>query len=383
MRPGSNSLTLRASNRVAVLERIRLQAPVTRAEIARDTGLTPAAVTNIVNHLLGTGLIVELGRRKLGRGKPAVELDLAPDGAYSIGLHLDRDVLTGVLVDLKGTSLAAVRVELSPPSPEQALELLAGSHAELVATAGIDRGKLLGTGVVTVGPLDLENGTVRGPPNFPGWENVPLRRLVQDRVGVPVILENNATAAAIGEYWYGAGRGHRNFLYLYIGLGVGSGLFIDNHVYRGSGLNAGEVGHVHVGRGSDLFTLESLTSMLALRRDLGAAYAEPEAVAAALQAGDAHLLEWLEGASSHLAQVLAGIDDLLDLDAVILGGRHAAEVLAHLVERTEERFRGLVMANRPRRAQLHVGRAGDDTAALGAATLPLYNAFSTLPAAVK
>lgn len=379
MRPGSNSSTLRASNRVAVLERIRLQAPVTRAEIARDTGLTPAAVTNIVNYLLHAGLVVETGLRRLERGKPAVELDLASEGAFSVGLHLDRDVLTGVLVDLKGGSRAAVRMELSLPSPEQALLLLADSHEELLVSAGIDRSKLLGTGVVTVGPLDLGTGTVRGPPNFPGWEDVPLSRMVQERVGVPVSLENNATAAAIGEHWYGAGRGFRNFLYLYIGLGVGGGLFIDNRVYRGSGFNAGEVGHMHVGQGKELHTLESLTSMLALRRDLGTAYAEPEAIATALRSGDNRLLGWFEEAADHLAQVLAGIDDLLDLHAVIVGGRHTPAVIAHLVALVEQRFGPLTMANRPNRARLVVGRAGDDTAALGAATLPLYNAFSVLP----
>lgn len=379
MRGGSNAITLRDSNRLAVLERIRLHAPVTRAEIARDTGLTAAAVTNIVAHFLGEGLVVETGRRSRERGQPPVELDLAADGAYSIGLHLDRDLLSGVVVDLKGASLASVRRELSPPAPDEAVRLLAQLFEDLARRSGVEGDKLLGAGVVTVGPLDLENGTVRGPPNFPGWEDVPLRKLLQAECGVPVILENNATAAAIGEYWYGAGRGLANFLYVYIGLGVGGGLFIDNRVYRGSGLNAGEFGYLLVRDGGDLAPLENRTSLLALKRDLGPAYGDPGAIARALERDDAGLLVWLERAGGILAEAIAGIDNLLDLDAVIIGGRHEASVLDHLVEVVRARHCVLVMPNRPRSAAIVPGRAGDDTAALGAATLPLYHAFAATP----
>ncbi|HEX7003718.1 MAG TPA: ROK family transcriptional regulator [Trueperaceae bacterium] len=382
MSVASNATTVRDANRAAVLERIRLRAPVTRAEIARDTGLTPAAVSNIVGGLIAEGWVVETGRRPLERGQPPVELDLAASAVYSVGLHLDRDLISAVLVDLKGSVVHSVGQEIAPPDPEEALELLRTNYGRLLAGSNVSEDKILGAGVVTVGPLDLERGTVRGPPNFPGWHDVPLRDLLAGALGLPVILENNATAAAIGEHWYGAGRHHSNFLYVYIGLGVGGGLFFNNRVYRGSGLNAGEFGHLPLRLQEGTVPLESRTSILALRRELGEGQAQPEAIAAGLARRDPALVAWFERAAGYLAEAVAGVDNLLDLDAIVFGGRHSREVLEYLVARVADLTAPLRMPNRPSYAMIKAGRAGDDTAALGAAALPLYDAFAALPQAV-
>ena len=371
----SNASTVRDANRLAVLERVRLRAPVTRAEIARDTGLTAAAVTNIVAQLMREGLVLETGRRTQERGQPPVELDLAANAAFSVGLHLDRDLLTGVVVDLKGTVRATLGREIAPPSPDEALSLLSEAYRELVVSARVARSKILGLGVVTVGPLDPAKGTVRGPPNFPGWHEVPLGELLSQATGAPVILENNATAAAIGEHLYGAARHYPNFLYVYIGLGVGGGLFINNRVHRGSGLNAGEFGHLVTQTSGGTVPLESRTSVLALQRDLGDGFGDLDSIARAFEREEPLLLEWLERAATALGEAVAGVDNLLDLDAVIFGGRHRRKVLEHLVERTSEHAKSHRMPNRPSYAAIISGRAGDDTAALGAATLPLYDAF--------
>jgi predicted NBD/HSP70 family sugar kinase len=379
MRAPSNSTTVRDSNRLAVLERIRLHAPITRAEIARGTGLTAATVTNIVGQLVAEQLVIETGRRTLERGQPPVELDLAAGAAFSAGLHLDRDLLSGVLVDLKGNVLASLSHHLEPPTPARAIRLLERCYRNLVRRSGVPTEKILGAGVVTVGPLDLENGTVRGPPNFPGWEDVPLRRELESALSVPVILENNATAAAIGEHWYGIGRFEANFLYVYIGLGVGGGLFFNDRVYRGSGLNAGEFGYLPVRFPGGIGPLESRTSVLALQQELGEEFASLAAISAAFDRAEPSLLAWLERAAGYLGEAVAGIDNLLDLDAVIFGGRHESRVLEHLVELVRVRAAELVMPNRPHYARIVAGRAGDDIAALGAASLPFYDAFVALP----
>lgn len=375
----SNAATVRDANRVMVLERIRLVAPVTRAEIARDTGLTAAAVSNIVGALIAEGWVIETGRRPHERGQPPVELDLAADAGYSVGLHLDRDLLSAVLVDLKGSVVSSVSQELPPPSPDEALELLEASYRRLLEGSSVPGDRILGAGVVTVGPLDLENGTVTGPPNFPGWQDVPLRDRLASALDLPVILENNATAAAIGEHWYGAGRHHANFLYVYIGLGVGGGLFFNNRVYRGSGLNAGEFGHLPLRLPEGTVPLESRTSILALSRELGKGYADLEGIATAFSKGDPRLLAWLDRAAGYLAEAIAGVDNLLDLDVIVFGGRHSRAVLEYLTARVAELSEPLRMPNRPSYATIVAGRAGDDTAALGAAALPLYDAFVALP----
>lgn len=384
---GSNAGQTREFNRRLVLELIRQKAPVTRIEIARLTGLTPATVTNITAQLIQEGFVLELGRRAQGRGQPPVELDINPKAAYTVGLHLDRDVLSGVLVDLKGTIIADTLDELEPPSPAEALERLQQSFSTLIRrAAGIIEDKLLGIGVVTVGPLDIVNGYVREPPNFPGWIDVPLRQQLADATGYPVYLDNNATAAAIGEHWYGVGRQFHSFLYVYIGLGVGGGLFFNGRVHRGTGLNAGEIGHMYITPGDATTppqTLEDLASILALRRDLDEAHLSLDDIEARFAAQEPRLLRWLERAAKHFARTVASVDNLLDLEAIIFGGRFPKDVLEYLVSQVRTHIDPFRMKGRPRYATVEVGRAGDDTAALGAATLPIYDAFIPRPNVVQ
>lgn len=376
MSPDGSTVQPRDFNRLHVLEVVRLSAPVTRAELARRTGLSAPAITYIVNDLLEEGYVVETGRRPQGRGQPPVELELNPTAAYTIGLHLDRDVITGVLADLKGSILDTVSRAVELPSPAEALTLLADCYRRLRRTQGVPDEKLLGLGIVTVGPLDVVGGRVTGPPNLPGWSDVPLRQQLADLTGLSVYLDNNATAAAVGERWYGVGKTYRDFLYVYIGLGIGGGLVLGGRIHRGAGLNAGEVGHMIVSApGGPPRTLEAHASILALRRQLGDAYATPERMAARFAEQDERLLAWLREAAAYLARALASADNLLDLEAVIFGGRLPQEVLEHLIAQVRAAMVPWRMPGRPRYARLERGRVGDDTAALGAAVLPLYHAL--------
>lgn len=372
-------------NRRLVLEAIRLHAPVARIEIAKHTSLTPATVTNIVSELIRESYVLELGRRPQGRGQPPVELDLNPDAAYTVGLHLDRDLLTGVLVDLKGYVRGKNEQEIELLPPGHSIQLLQQQFQGLISHANIDRSRLLGVGVVTVGPLDMVRGQVSRPPNFPGWKDVPLRQELANATGLPVFLDNNATAAAVGERWYGAGQHYKDFLYVYLGLGLGGGLVLNGRVHRGAGLNAGEIGHMMVephgmpcacgGSGC----LETRVSLLALRRELGEEYTSITQIALAFTRRDTRLLAWLDQAAASLARAAVSVDNLLDLDAVIIGGRLPPEVLSFLVEHTRLHAQELRMRGRPRYASLEVAHVGTDAAALGAATLPVYDAFAPSP----
>lgn len=384
-RGGAASAPARDVNRLLVLEVIRLHAPIARFEIAHRTGLTKPTVTHIVTELLKLGYVRELGRRYQSRGQPAVELDINPHAAFSIGLHLDRDLLTAVLVNLKGQILRQSSQEIAPPAPKEALALLSASYRELVQASGIDSDLLLGIGLVTVGPLDIENGHVSTPPNFPGWQDVPLRQQLFDASGVPVFLDNNATAAAIGERWYGIGQNYRHFVYVYIGLGIGGGLILDGRIYRGAGFNAGELGHIVVkpngppcacgARGC----LEAVASLTTLQRELGPGYGNHKTLSRNLWEKDTALIAWLEEASDSFAQILGGIDNLLDVDAVIFGGRLPADVLTSLVDQIRGKLSSYRMRGRPHYAAVAIGRVGEDTAALGAAILPVYEAFAVEP----
>ncbi len=320
-----NAKSYRGSSRALILGTVRLKAPITRVELASETGLTAAAVSQLVAGLIRDGFVEESQRRAPKRGQPPIELVIRSGAACMLGLHLEHSLLTAVLVDLDGTVLGETNRNHDAPEPHDVLHHAARMCRELLEEAGSPE-NVLGVGLGSVGPLELGAGTVNSPPFFPdSWRQIPLRQRLADTLGLSVFLDNNATAAATGEYWYGDGRCYPNFLFVHVGVGLGGGLFLDGRVFRGSTFNAGEIGHMIVGaeRPETPFcgtrgNLESYASMFALRYDLGdetyrnleRAYAEH----------DAALLGWLERAAQFFAQAVVSVDNLLDLDAVVFGG---------------------------------------------------------------
>ncbi len=380
-----NAKSYRGSSRALILGTVRLKAPITRVELASETGLTAAAVSQLVAGLIRDGFVVESQRRAPKRGQPPIELVIRSGAACMLGLHLEHSLLTAVLVDLDGTVLGEINRNHDAPEPQDVLHHAARMCRELLEGAGSPE-NVLGVGLGSVGPLELSRGTVNAPAFFPAsWQRLPLRQNLADTLEMPVFLDNNATAAATGEYWYGDGRRYPNFLFIHLGVGLGGGLFLDGRVFRGSSFNAGEVGHMIVGaeRPETPFrgtrgNLESYASLFALRFDLGdemygnleRAYAEH----------DDALLGWMERAAQFFAQAVVSVDNLLDLDAVIFGGLLPGVLNAYLVSRVcehRETFQNL--SGRPRRARCVAARTARNGAALGAAMLPVYDAFIYAP----
>ena len=168
-----------------------------------------------------------------------------------------RSALLYAAVDLGGTKVRAVvadgsgRVlgdDIRPSGAADGLEAVLGrmvaSLDAALARAGVEREQLAGLGIASPGAVDVERGVVPNAPQLPGWQDVPLARLMAERVGVAALLENDASAAALGEHRFGAGRGTRHMLYLTVSTGVGGGIIIDGELYRGKSGAAGELGHV-------------------------------------------------------------------------------------------------------------------------------------------
>ena len=244
--------------------------------------------------------------------------------------------------------------------------------------ASAPEGRPLGIGLAAVGPLDLERGAVVETSLARGWGDAPLRDPLAKALGLDVRMENNATAAAIGEYWHGCGRALRNFLVIgFFSAGLGGGLFLRQRVYRGAGPNAAEFGHVLVSDpdgGGRPVHLERLASLEALHRHLGVLSADE--LDARLGARDEALLHWLEVAAAALAQATASVDHLLDLDAIILTGHLPRALLDALIERMQALREPLYMQGWHRRSELLVGGDGADSVLLGAATLPIYDTLA-------
>ncbi|MFF0671653.1 ROK family protein [Streptomyces tendae] len=220
---GANLLALRSHNTALVLDLLRTAggAGISRLELAERTGLTPQAVSKITARLRGEGLAAEAGRRASTGGKPRTVLRLVPGAGHALGVHLDRDELRAVLVDLDGTVVAERRAPLDlGAGAETVLEMVARA-AEGLAEEGLGHlvaegarvpgaalaaaPTLLGLGVALPGPLDHVRGVLHRITGFPGWDGYPLREALERRLGVPVVVDKDTNAAALGLAVGGAG----------------------------------------------------------------------------------------------------------------------------------------------------------------------------------
>jgi predicted NBD/HSP70 family sugar kinase len=387
MLKGTNLEHARVHNLRTVLEMVRLNGPISRADAARRTGLTAQTVSNLVTVLLDQGLVLESGHHQGPRGRSSTLLEVNPGGAYSIGLDLDRGHLTSLLVDLSGTVRARSHRELSFPGPSPALELMTRAVDELAST--VERERIWGVGVGFPGPLRIGQGVVDNiinPEGFPGWENVSMRERLSERIEFAVFLENNATAAAMGESYYGAGSNLESYFYAFLGVGLGGAIIQNGRPVRGWQGNAGELGFMptlpatgsgdYLGRHFDLFRLYDV---LAKRHGPVTSTAT---VADLLATGDPDVVAWLDHAAEGLAPMLIAAEYLLDPQAIIVGGAWPRPMVDALLAKLNRKLPPLRSALMPTAAPLLRAELGPDAVARGVATLPLHELLAPFPTSV-
>ncbi|WP_343550960.1 ROK family transcriptional regulator [Pantoea sp.] len=377
---GTNLEHARAHNRRVIIEAIRLHGELTRAELARLTALTPQTVSNIVAELEQAELLTSRAPRKQGRGQPAIPVTLNPASAFSIGIHLDHQTLLIVLVDLTGEIHFRRLMLVQKPEPVATLARIAEVLSEIKTQLGERWQKVLGIGVVMPGPFGVEGISSVGPTTLHGWEQVDIEARLTEMSGVPVTLENDATVAAIGERFHGVARQLNSFIYLYIGTGLGAGIIMDGHVYSGHAHNAGEVGHVVVEPGGrecycgNHGCLERYVSLQAAYEFCGLdpMTALPEDL---LEVDPARFDSWIDTVLTPLRQAINLLECVFDAESVIIGGMMPAALLEKIIRRLPPLYqsvRGRYLTG----TRLKIGMTGSDTAALGAAALPIFDEFN-------
>ena len=378
---GTNLEHARVHNRRVVIEAVRLHGTLTRAELARITALTPQTVSNIVAELQQMGLLTSHEpRRAAGRGQPAVPVSLNPASAWSIGIHLDHQTLIIVLVDLTGEIHFRRLILVQKPQPGATFARIAEVVQEMKALPGLDWSRVLGIGVVMPGPFGVEGISSTGPPPLSGWEGVDVASELERISGLPVTLENDATVAAIGERFHGVVRQLNSFVYLYIGTGLGAGIFTDGHIYTGHAHNAGEVGHIVVQPGGracycgNQGCLERYVSLQAAYEFCGL---DPyRALPEDLLAVEASLFDrWVETALPSLRQAINLLECVFDAETVVVGGMMPAPLLEKVLARLPPLYQSVRGRYLPA-MRVKMGMTGTDTAALGAAALPIFDEFN-------
>ena len=342
---GTNLEHARVHNRRVIIEAVRLHGELTRAELARLTALTPQTVSNIVAELEQMDILTShQPRRASGRGQPAVPVSLNPASAWSIGIHLDHQTLIVVLVDLTGEVHFRRLILVQKPQPGATFARLAEVLDEIRALPALDWSRVVGMGVVMPGPFGVEGISSTGPTTLNGWEGVDVAAELWRLSGLPVTLENDATVAAIGERFHGVARQLNSFVYLYIGTGLGAGIFTDGHVYTGHAHNAGEVGHIVVA--PDLLSVDA-----------------------------ALFDQWITSILAPLRQAINLLECVFDAETVVVGGMMPAPLLERVLARLPPLYQSVRGRYLPAQ-RVKMGMTGTDTAALGAAALPIFDEFN-------
>ncbi|TCU87355.1 putative NBD/HSP70 family sugar kinase [Curtobacterium sp. PhB191] len=282
-RRGANLPSIGGFNRTVVLDAVRRSPDgLSRVELASRTGLSAQTVSNVTRFLIEAGMIVESGTVVAGRGKPRTILRLEPGSRYAVGVHVDPAVVTYVLLDLAGTVVASSTTSTpTADDPSEVVRTIGSAVDGLIADAGVDVDGVLGVGIASPGPIDVDAGIVVDPPFLPRWRDVPLRDALAEATGYPVLLEKDVTAAAVGEMFLAGESSARNFAFVYFGTGFGVGLVVDHEPVRGVGSNAGDAGHIMV----DQRSLAGTPDGSGTRGEVGAAVAPDRLVRIARERG--------------------------------------------------------------------------------------------------
>ena len=303
LRPGGKLLAedARRHHRALILQHLFSDGPLSRADLARATGLTRVTVSDLVGAMIGEGLLADLGAApEEGRvGKPPTLVGIVGDALHIVALDLSADdVFVGTVQDLAGTILVRHRVPREGAMGEAAISRVMELASHLVEKAG---SRVLGIGVGTPGIVTAQ-GVVRSAPNV-GWADLDLAGLLSRRFSVPAYVSNDAKTAALGEHTFGGASG--DFMLVRIANGVGAGLVIGGALLHGSSSAAGEIGHVTVGSSQErcacgrIGCLETILSERAIER---------------LDAAELHRV------GESLGEVLAPLVGVLNLREVVIVG---------------------------------------------------------------
>jgi predicted NBD/HSP70 family sugar kinase len=352
----------RSHNRSLVLQTLYTQGAQSRADVARETGLTRVTVSDLVAELITEGLVVELGQREDARpGKPATLIDIDRTGFHVVALDLSEHTrFRGAVLDLDGGIVAQAEVALDGATGEPAVQLV---HELLDGLLALTTTRVLGIGVGSPGIVE-PNGVVHSAPNL-GWTDLPLQERLAAAFHLPVHVANDANVAVLAEHASAPG----DLILIKVGHGVGAGLIVGGRPVLGAGSAAGEIGHVVVGTdggprcacGKD----GCLEAWLAVPR----LTAELERLGTTDAAASARE-ETLREAGRRLGIVLAPVVGALNLSEVVLSG--PTELLdGPLLDAAVETLRNRTMAEHHRDLRLRMTAHGQDIVLRGAAVMVL------------
>ena len=367
--PKGDQRLIRDYNRGLVVNLLRTEGPMSRADLARRTGLAPSALTQRIRDLIDEGLVTEAGKKESSTGRPPTLVSFNPDYASAIGVKIERTRLRAARVNLAGEVCARYEADFDPsPEPSEIISLVEKAAEHL------NGARILGVGISISGFVDTINGIDIYSPIL-GWENVALAEPLEDRLDLPVHLENDVNALTLAESWHGAGADYRNFVCLTVGEGIGAGVVVGGSLYRGAFGGAGEAGHMMIDpsgpkcRCGERGCLEVFASDQFLKREaLRLGYTDIEQLERAAREQNAQAIGVFEQMGHYLGIGAKNLVNLLNPQAIVLGGeRMEASDLFWPAFETEVREHSFAEAAKD--LEIVPALLGEDGFLIGAATI--------------
>jgi len=386
-------------NKAIVLNAIWNQPDICRAEISRLSGLNRATVSSLVEELIADGYVVESGIGESALGRKPVMLRANGNACVMAGVDLGVDYAKLAMADFAMNVLATETLPVSEnPNPEDVVTMIGARIHQLVEGAPDTVRGLAGIGLGVPGLVDSDRGILAFAPNL-RWENVPLRALIQSEFDVPVFIDNEANAGAIGEKRFGAGRGVQNILYFSAGIGIGAGVLVDGRLLSGSRGYAGEVGHFTMNQGglkcgcgnqgcwetvaSESAAISRVKSAIAAGRQTllqevmssrasGGEWSRLTAddLLDACESGDAVAIEALEETGRNLGTGIAGFVNAFNPELVILGNS-MGRMRGFVLDEAQREMRKRALPQLAHGLQIVPAMLGSDACVIGAISMVL------------
>ncbi|MFA9406731.1 MAG: ROK family protein [Anaerolineales bacterium] len=403
---GSTGSAVKAHNVKAILLALLNTDNLSRVQLAQLTGLSTTTITNLISELIDNGIVAEEGTEKPSQppsvGRPRTALRLVPDARFVIGIHIGVGSVRIAIGDLRA-NLLEVRSLAHPldRNPEKVFQEISKLVDQTIQDRGLDTTQLLGIGIGASGLVDPSTGVNLIAPNL-GWRNVPIQEICCSGLDIPICVDNNVRAMALGEAMFGNERDIQSLAFVYARIGVGAGFITNGNLYRGVGAGAGEIGHMTMileagepcrcGNNGCLETLVSEPVILRQAEEI--ARQKPKGVLAqhmengkilsieqvfnVARDGDQDMLKIIKQKARYMGIALANLVNIFNPETIVLGGLYAqgADLLLPNIQNTmQERS----FANLGKRVQLRTASFGRNAGVVGAAALALSAFFYQQP----
>ncbi|MGQ8633598.1 ROK family protein [Agrobacterium sp. DKPNP3] len=371
---GSNHTYSGRYNRRLVFDLIRSADGISRRDLVEVTGLKPQTMSNICKDLIDRSLVVESIQQEGARGAPQKRLQVRAEAGCCLGIHVDRDGLLGIVCDITGQELGRETASASLEDPSDTIRAIADMTQRLRSVAAGRPAWGIGIAMPTLQEAEFEHPV--GPPGWDAWSRIPVAEAIEDSCGLPTIIENDATAAAVAELRAGRASGLTHYVHIFVGHGLGAGIINDSMPLQGFWNNAGEIGLLTwpaelanpEADGQTPFSVDELAAMLSCESK---EIAKPGALERLYAQRNSVLMRWLDLNSRRLRLLVSLLENIVDPQTIVVGGHFPSALNNSLIDRAYPLLPSVSARSHRDVPRLCAGALGPEAAAIGAAMLPV------------